>query len=259
MPAGTSGRDVRRVRITLLNPLNEACTGCSGADFIDLTEFKILGGDPNALPSGPLTVSKVNPVPNEPVTFDATLVTDPDSAITGYVWDFDGDGTVDRTTATPTTDFAYGVTGSFNAKVAVQDFRGGEGTATTPVTVAAPAGRRAGPATLAPLPSLILPRTGRRAAIRPSVRCALRCSVRAQLTVSRTTARRLKLTRRTLVTLKRTLTTTERRRLRLLIPAKVRRAAKRAGFKTIKADADREGDLHRRAVEDPPEVGADQI
>ena len=33
--------------------------------------------------------------------------TDPDSAITGYDWDFDGNGTVDRTTTTPTTDFAY--------------------------------------------------------------------------------------------------------------------------------------------------------
>ena len=67
------------------------------------------------------------------------------------------------------------------------------------------------------------------------MRCALRCSVRATLTVSRRTARRLKLKKRTLVTVKRTLTTTERRRLRVLIPAKLRRAAKRAGLKTIRA------------------------
>ena len=67
------------------------------------------------------------------------------------------------------------------------------------------------------------------------MRCALRCSVRATLKVSRRTARRLKLKKRTLVTVKRTLTTTQRRRVRLQIPARVRRAAKRAGFKTIKA------------------------
>jgi hypothetical protein len=242
VPAGDTGRAVRFIQISLLSPLRQGdeCLpqACSGTEFIDLTELKVLGGDPNALPSGPLTVSKVDPAPNEPITFDATLVTDPDSAITGYVWDFDGDGTVDRTTATPATDFAYGVTGSFNAKVAVTDFRGGQGTATTPVTVVTPApGPPAGPgpATLAPLPSIRLPRTGRRASIRPSVRCALRCSVRAKLTVSRTTARRLKRTKRTLVTLRRTLTTTERRRLRVVIPAKVRRAAKRAGLKTIRA------------------------
>ena len=72
---------------------------------------------------------------------------------------------MDRTTATPTTDFAYGATGSFNPVVRVKDFRGGEGTATTPVTVTAPtpappAGPGPPPA-LGPLPSLSLPGPGR--------------------------------------------------------------------------------------------------
>ena len=71
--------------------------------------------------------------------------------------------------------------------------------------------------------------------IRPTVRCALRCSVRAKLVVSRATARKLKLKRRTLATFTRTLSSTHRRPLRLRLPPKVRRAMKRAGLKTVKA------------------------
>jgi hypothetical protein len=238
-PAGSTGDDTRFVRITLINPINESA-GFSGANYIDLTEFEVLGAVPNTLPSGPLTVSNATPALNETITFSASAIIDQDSAITGYDWDFEGNGSVDRTTSSPTTTFAYGAPGRFNPVVRVKDFRGGAGTATTPVTVAAPgpvapppAGP--GPSALAPLPSLTLPRTGRAGSIRPSVRCSLRCSVRSTLTVSRKTARRLKLRKRTLVTLRRTLTTTERRRLRIRIPAKVRRAAKRAGLKTIRA------------------------
>ena len=111
-------------------------------------------------------MSNPNPKLAELITFDATAVTDPDSAITGYEWDFDGNGSVDRTTTTPRTDFAYGAAGSFNPVVHVKDFRGGEGTATTPVTVAAapapapPAGPGP-PPTLGPLPSSACPGPGR--------------------------------------------------------------------------------------------------
>jgi hypothetical protein len=177
-------------------------------------------------------VSNANPAPNDAVTFDASSFADRDSAITGYDWDFDGNGSVDRTTATATTAFAYSVPGSYDARVAVKDFRGGAGTAGVLVTVAAPP---PGPRPLAPLPSLSVPRRGTHGVIRPSVRCALRCSVRAKLVVSRATARKLKLKHRTVAIFKRTLTTTQRRRLRLRVPAKVRRAAKRAGLKTIRA------------------------
>ena len=235
-PAGSSGDDTNFVRFTLLSPQS---TGGAGADYIDLTELQVLGTVPNTLPSGSLSVSNANPALAELITFDATAITDPDSAITGYDWDFEGNGSVDRTTATPTTTFEYGAIGSFNPVVHVKDFRGGEGTATTPVTVTARApGPPVGPGPpppLGPLPSLSLPRTGKAGSIRPTVRCALRCSVSAKLVVSRATARKLKLKRRTLATFKRTLTTTERRRLLLRLPAKVRRAAKRAGLKTIKA------------------------
>ena len=53
--------------------------------------------------------------------------------------------------------------------------------------------------------------------------------------MSKATARRLGLKKRTLATLSRTLTTTSRTRLRLRVPAKVRTALKREGVKSIRA------------------------
>ena len=132
-PDGTSGEDARFVRVRLISPLHVdpdcAPQACAGTDFIDITELKILGGNPNQLPTGSLAVSNAGPRIGQAVTFDARSFTDTDSAISGYDWDFDGNGTVDRSTSTPTTAFAYGDPGSFNAKVAVKDFRGGAGTA----------------------------------------------------------------------------------------------------------------------------------
>ena len=134
-PTGATGQDTDLVRITLLSPQS---TSGSGADFIDLTEFEVLGAVPNTLPTGSLAVSDVTPQPGEVVTFDAGSFTDRDSAITGYDWDFDHDGRVDRSTATPTTDFAYATAGAYTPTVAAKDFRGGAGTASTAVTVVAP-------------------------------------------------------------------------------------------------------------------------
>ena len=152
-PAGSSGDDTRFVRITLLSPQS---TDGAGESYIDLTELQVLGTAPNTLPSGSLRVSNAGPVPAELITFDATAVRDPDSAITGYEWDFEGNGSVDRTTTTPATTFAYGAIGTFNPVVRVKDFRGGAGTATTPITVSAaspPAGPDP-PGALGPRPSL---------------------------------------------------------------------------------------------------------
>jgi len=250
-PTGTTGKAVKFVRLQMISPLRQGddClpTSCSGTDFIDMTEFKVLGGHPNTLPTGSLGVSNAAPAAGQAVTFQASF-TDADSAIAGYDWDFDGNGTVDRTTDGPTTEFAYGAAGSYTAKVAAKDFRGGAGNASTGVTVAPPAAGPPGPPgapgapggstpppALGPLPSQTLPARGSGGSIRPSVRCALRCTVRAKLVVSKATARRLGLKKRTLATLTRTLTTTSRTRLRLRVPAKIRRALKRKGVKSIRA------------------------
>src|SRR5262249_1823841 len=91
---------------------------------------------------------------------------DPDSKITGYDWDFDSNGTVDRTTAGPTTSFAYGAAGRFTTTVAAKDFRGGAGRASAAVARPPPRGRGAGDArTPPPAPAPAAPR-GDPAAVR---------------------------------------------------------------------------------------------
>ena len=70
--------------------------------FIDLAELEVYGAPPNVEPSGTLTAT---PAAIDAGTTQVSLqasFTDPDSKITGYRWDFDGDGTVDQTTTTPT-------------------------------------------------------------------------------------------------------------------------------------------------------------
>ena len=188
------------MRVTLLSALrvDPECgedSHCSGTDFIDLSEFEVLGGLPNTLPSGSLAADKTSVLAGETVAFDASSFTDPDSKIVGYDWDFDGDGTVDRTTTQPKTSYAYPAAGSFVASVAAKDFRGGAGKASTAVTVTGPpagpgpgpgpgpAGPPAGPgpgppATLSPLPSFTLPargpaaRSGRASAAPCAAACA---------------------------------------------------------------------------------------
>ncbi|WP_255149988.1 PKD domain-containing protein [Halorarius halobius] len=70
------------------------------------------------------------------VGFDARQSTDND-AVAEYRWDFDGDGTVERTTTDGTTAYVYPSMGTFTPAVTVVDASGNADTATTAnVTVA---------------------------------------------------------------------------------------------------------------------------
>jgi Zn-dependent metalloprotease len=178
--AGTAG--VQFVRLTLKSPQREAA-GDDGANYIDFSELEVYGNPPNVLPSGTLTASATSVPPGTTVTFDASSFTDPDSAITGYDWDFDGDGVVDRTTAGPSTDFTYMSAGTPTATVAVKDFRGGAGIGAVAMSVAA---RKAPKAK----PSLLLPSTGTRGRVRFKVTCRDPCRLTATLTVDRATRRK---------------------------------------------------------------------
>ena len=144
----------------------------------------------------------------------AASFTDPDSRIVGYDWDFDGDGAVDRSTAGPSTSFAYSRAGAFIATVAVRDDRGGAGSASRAITVTRTAAR------------------GRAAASRPSrpeatarVTCAERCVVTARLRVDGRVVR----------TARRTLRTTRERRITVALPRKARRAALRRDRRSLRA------------------------
>jgi len=74
------------------------------------------------------------------VTFTATPSTvGPTGAVTSYAWDFDNNGTSGPTTAGNTTSFTYTSIGSKTARVRATSANGRTGTATTSVTVTAPA------------------------------------------------------------------------------------------------------------------------
>ena len=77
-----------------------------------------------------------------PLIFTATVVaTGPTGAVTSYAWDFDGDGTIDQTTAIGTATMAapYATVGAKTPRVRVTSANGQTTSATTAVTVTAPA------------------------------------------------------------------------------------------------------------------------
>jgi uncharacterized repeat protein (TIGR01451 family) len=71
------------------------------------------------------------------VDFDASASTRT-AALRNYQWDFDGNGTFDRTTTTPTTSFTYTTAGTYQAKVRHTDVDGDFAEATKTITVANP-------------------------------------------------------------------------------------------------------------------------
>ncbi len=75
-----------------------------------------LGGTP---PTAALQVSTSQLKPGGSVSFDASGTLAGEGSITEYRWDFNGDGSVDKTTLTPTTDHVYGSKGVNSATLTV--------------------------------------------------------------------------------------------------------------------------------------------
>ncbi|HEX5618487.1 MAG TPA: M36 family metallopeptidase, partial [Solirubrobacteraceae bacterium] len=212
---------VRFIRLTLLSPQDDD-VGDSGQNFIDFSEFEVFGGPRNTLPSGSLQANATTVNPGQTVQFIASF-SDPDSKITGYRWDFDGNGTVEQTTTTPTASFAYPRSGDFTARVSATDFRGGAGTATRTIHV-----------TTAPVVST-LPSRGSHGRLRFRVSCDLSCTTTAKLTVTKKLAKQLGLkNKRTVGSLRRTLPAGSSTRLTINLTKKAKRALKRHGRKNVK-------------------------
>jgi PKD repeat protein len=79
------------------------------------------GDGTNRAPDPRLAVSPPEASVGESVTFDASGSSDPDGQVVEYRWDFDSDGTRDRTTQTPTVTHAYDAAGTYRATVTVVD------------------------------------------------------------------------------------------------------------------------------------------
>jgi hypothetical protein len=196
VPPDAAGNDVKFVRLTLLNPVSDD-PGDSGEIFIDFSELEVFGGPRNVLPSGVLSANPGGTGVNQPVTLTAGF-SDPDSKITGYDWDLNGDGSIDRSTTGPTTTTSFPAPGAFSPKVVAKDFRGGSGAATTGVLITAPTSPPGSPASRRP--SLSLPKSGTKGRARFRVTCDSACLGTAKVTVSKTTAKKLGLKGRTVGT-----------------------------------------------------------
>lgn len=103
------------------------------------------GGGLDVRPSPtPAIVTTLSATPNtvapgDGVTFTATATPNSSAGtVTSYDWDFDNNGTVERTTITPTTSIAYTTIGTKTAKVTAKSATA-SGSATTPIVVSAPA------------------------------------------------------------------------------------------------------------------------
>lgn len=64
------------------------------------------------------------PQSGETILFDASESVDPDGTIDTYEWDFNGNGTVEQSTSSPTNDFTYTSPGSYNVTLRVIDSAG---------------------------------------------------------------------------------------------------------------------------------------
>ena len=85
---------------------------------------------PTSDPGGPYTA-----VEGVPIILDGSGSIDPDGTIELYEWDFDGNGTYDYSSSSPTKDYIYTQEDSYTIKLRVTDDRGGTDEATTTVVI----------------------------------------------------------------------------------------------------------------------------
>jgi hypothetical protein len=225
-----AARGVRFVRLTLLSAQRED-PGSSGSQFIDFSELEVLGSTPDAPPAGPLTASPAKVAAGAVVHFNAGAMRDPDSAISGYEWDFDGDGTTDLKTLAPAIDHVYRSPGTYRARVVARDFQGLGGAATTTIEVTAGGAGGADEETGAA--SAAIPSHARGPAVLARVHCATRCVVVGRLLVTRAAARLMHLHGTTVGATRLVLARAGRRTVRIALAPPARRALARLGHVRI--------------------------
>jgi len=184
---------VRYVRLLALAPQDTA------ASTVDLRELQVFGVGPNVVPSGTLAVDAPRNYIKNVVRLRATF-TDPDSTITRYLWDFDGDGVFDQATTGPAVAHVWTLPATYHVTVGVRDFRGGLGTTSMdlriidPTATVDPVIQRKPLITFDPVDGIDLP---------VRIACSSQCTFTASLVLSEHTAKVLKSKRRTVLTLKR--------------------------------------------------------
>jgi PKD repeat protein len=91
----------------------------------------------SSVPTASVTASPGTVTRPQVVTFDGSGSRDAEApgGIASYLWDFDGNGTTDQTTTSPTVTHVYTSLGTFNAKLIVKDADEGQSSAPASVPV----------------------------------------------------------------------------------------------------------------------------
>jgi extracellular elastinolytic metalloproteinase len=235
--AGTNVRFVRVTMLTRLDPSNG-----TGVDFVDLSELEVLGAATgNAPPSGTLVATPSAVTAGDAVTLDASAFRDPDSAISGFDWDVDGDGVFEQHTTASSIRPVYGTPGTFRPSVRAIDFRGGGGVvASATVTVSArastptPGGGNA-PVQAGSRPTARISASRLRGRALFTLGCSSACRATATMTVTRATARRARLRSTRIARVTRRLSAAGRRTFRLTVSRTTLRRMRNRGLRTVTA------------------------
>jgi hypothetical protein len=86
-------------------------------------------------PTASFTWTPAQPIPNHPVTFNASSSYDPDGTITQYAWDWNQDGVYDETHPTPTATTQWTTGGTYNITLKVTDNQNNTATLTQNITI----------------------------------------------------------------------------------------------------------------------------
>jgi len=132
----TTGSPTTSTSFTQAGDHNVGVTVLDGDGATD-TATTTVAVQANQAPSAALTGSPSTAGTGETVSLDASGSTDADGSIPEYRWDRDGDGTVERTTSSPTASTSFGQSGEYDVAVTVVDDDGATDAATWTVTVAA--------------------------------------------------------------------------------------------------------------------------
>jgi len=109
-------------------------TDNEGGEAIDTVVIDVMTGTNNP-PVAALSVAPDQGTPPLTVNFDASGSVDTDGSIVSYGWDWDGDETIDATTAEATTSHVYAASGAYTPVVTVTDNEAATDTAEGAVNV----------------------------------------------------------------------------------------------------------------------------
>lgn len=114
-------------------PIGEGDAVDQQAESVVVREIPVTAA--NEPPTAGFSVDPTDPTTGETVTFDASESDDSDGEVRQYAWDFNGDGSVDATTDSPTTTNTYRSAGEYDVTLTVTDDSGTTASDSVSVTV----------------------------------------------------------------------------------------------------------------------------